>query len=200
MSGAAGGLLVLLAFLSGAIPFGVLAGRLRGIDVRRVGSGNIGATNVGRALGARWALAVLLLDAAKGALPTGLALRFLSSDAAAWAVPSSMVAAVAGHVFSPFLRFRGGKGVATGLGVVSVVSPLAALAGLGAYALTFALARVSALGSLAGVVTALATLSCTGAPLGFKLAVGAIASLIVARHAENLRQLWARRRRARGGP
>ncbi|GJQ29457.1 MAG: glycerol-3-phosphate acyltransferase [Phycisphaerae bacterium] len=118
-------LLILAGFLCGSIPFGPLVARAKGVDLRKVGSGNVGATNVGRALGKKWFIGVLLLDLAKGLLPVLVAGCVLGTmgrmaiepkDAAAWL--GVAVAAVLGHVFSPWLGFRGGKGVATGAGVV----------------------------------------------------------------------------------
>src|SRR5512140_3754747 len=97
---------LLAAFLLGSIPTGVLVARHKGVDLRKVGSGNIGATNVGRALGKRWATFVLLIDAAKGALPVLLLGRFFSDP---WLPALGGLAAVLGQVFSIFLRGRGGK-------------------------------------------------------------------------------------------
>src|SRR4051794_23474130 len=98
-------LLVLGAFALGSIPTGIIVARLRGVDLRAVGSGNIGATNVGRALGKGWAVFVLIVDAAKGYLPTFVAARLVPP----LAVAAVAMAAVLGHVFSIFLKGRGGK-------------------------------------------------------------------------------------------
>lgn len=113
---------VCLAYLLGAIPTGLIAGRLKGIDVRQHGSGNVGATNVARVVGKLPGLLVLLIDAAKGWLPVTLvASRAISMGVG---IPADSfrillgVTAVAGHIWNPFLQFRGGRGVATGLGVL----------------------------------------------------------------------------------
>lgn len=140
------GAIFTLAFLVGGIPFGLLAGKLKGVDIRQHGSKNIGATNAGRVLGRHWFFIVLALDALKGA---GCALvgHFLARDGADLALAGG-VGAIVGHFFSPYLRFKGGKGVATGLGVILVLAhppstqvPLPAFAALGVFALTLALTR-----------------------------------------------------------
>ena len=119
--------LVLLGYLSGSIPFGLLVVRAaRGVDVRGQGSGNIGATNVARVAGKGLGVRVLVLDALKGALPVLLARAVEPTPL----VPALVgAAAFAGHVAPPWLGFRGGKGVATALGVLAVLAPRAALAG-----------------------------------------------------------------------
>ena len=108
-------LVCLLAFLVGAIPFGLLIGKLKGIDLREKGSGNIGATNAMRQLGKPLGALVFVLDALKGGLPVFLAHRLALSPE--WVVGAGF-AAVFGHIYSPFVRFKGGKGVATALGVL----------------------------------------------------------------------------------
>jgi glycerol-3-phosphate acyltransferase PlsY len=190
-------LLVLSAFLAGAIPFGLLICRLRGVDIRQIGSGNIGATNVARALGKRFAILVLLLDVGKGFGPT-LAARLLlpPGPLAESALAAVMLAAVLGHVFTPFLRFRGGKGVATGLGVFLAISPIAGGAGLVLYLGLYLIFRISSLGSLAGTVAAVIALFLTGVPRVQGLVGIGIALVIVAKHHENIRRLL---RREEGG-
>ncbi len=180
-------LLCLAAYLFGSIPFGVVVARLNGVDLRKVGSGNIGATNVARALGKAWAVVVLAADAAKGFVPVWLGRRL--------DLPPSVVAlagfiAITGHMFTIFLRGRGGKGVATSLGVALALSPLAALTGFAVYILIFALTRLSSLGSLLGVWT-FSTFIIVGH--GFPrpylaLAIGG-AALVTLRHRENIARL-----------
>jgi len=143
--------LVLLGYLSGSIPFGLLLFRAsRGVDVRAQGSGNIGATNVARVAGKGLGAVVLVLDALKGALPVLLAAAVEGNGA----VPALVgVAAFAGHVAPPWLGFRGGKGVATALGVLAVLAPRAALAGAVTWAVVLAVLRISSVCSLlAGIV------------------------------------------------
>ncbi len=186
-------LLVLAAFLAGSIPFGLLLCRLRGVDIRAVGSGNIGATNVARALGKRFALVVLLLDMGKGLGPVLAARLLLPADALGErAVAAAMLAAVLGHTFTPFLRFRGGKGVATGLGVFLAVSPVAGAVGLGLYVGLYAALRISSLGSLVGTLAAVVALFLTATPRPQAFAGVAIAAVIVAKHHENIRRLLRR--------
>ncbi len=184
--------LVLLGFGAGAIPFGVIiARRLAGVDIQAHGSGNIGATNVARVLGLVPGLVVLVLDAAKGALPTALALGCTGQLATALATGA---AAILGHCFSPFLGFRGGKGVATALGVFAVVTPrLTALAVL-VFALVVAVTRVPALGSLTAVATLAAILIVLREPALATFAVGTLV-LLVYTHRANLAKLLGRVRR-----
>jgi glycerol-3-phosphate acyltransferase PlsY len=179
--------LVLAAFLAGGFPTGVIAARFRGIDLRTVGSGNVGATNVGRALGRRWAVVVLIVDAAKGWAPTFAAAR-LGLEPAIIAVVG--VAAVLGHVFSVFLRGRGGKGVATSFGAALAISPKAALICGALYALIIAIVRISSVGSLAAVLAFPLALLLLGdrAPAHFAFALAVIAIVFV-RHRENLARL-----------
>lgn len=145
--------LVVLGYLAGSIPFGVLLTRwLRGVDVRQKGSGNIGATNVTRVAGKKLGAVVLLLDALKGALPVALALRLLPGQPMLHVLVG--LSAVLGHVYPVWLKLHGGKGVATALGVLVVLVPFAALAAALVYALILAVWRVSSLGSLAAGATA----------------------------------------------
>ena len=177
------------AFWIGAIPFGVLLAGRRGVDIRERGSGNIGAANVTRVLGLRAGLAVLVLDSTKGAVPTWFALR----HAAPWLVAATGLAAILGHCFSPFLGGKGGKGVATALGVFAVLAPPAALLGIATFALVFALSRVPAVGSLAGAVT-IATMLCVTGPTAYACLAVVIAGLLVWTHRGNLRGLKTRAR------
>jgi glycerol-3-phosphate acyltransferase PlsY len=185
-------LLVLGGYLAGSIPFGFLLGRVvLGIDIRKVGSGNIGGTNVARAGGKKLGFAVIVLDAAKAVIPVLLTRRFLegSPDAELWTVCVA-VAAFAGHLFPVWLGFKGGKGVATAVGIFLVLAPYAALAGLVTYAVAYAATRISSVGSLAG--TAVCTLG-TFVAYGWSSPVSwaglVIALLIVVRHHENIRRI-----------
>jgi glycerol-3-phosphate acyltransferase PlsY len=174
----------LLGFGAGAIPFGFLLARRFGVDIQAHGSGNIGATNVARVLGVVPGLIVLVLDAAKGALPTALALGARDPRVAVVAG----AAAILGHCFSPWLHFRGGKGVATAFGVFLVLAPpLAAIAVL-VFAATLAVTRVPALGSLAGVASIAAILVWQRAHAVAVLAVGTLVLLLYT-HRKNLAKL-----------
>ena len=189
-------LLVPAAFAIGSVPFGVLIARRRGVDIRSRGSGNIGATNVARVIGVIPGLAVLLLDSTKGAVPAWLALAHTPSR---WSVAAVGLAAVLGHCFSPWLGWKGGKGVATALGVFAVIAPPAALAAVIAFAVTFAITRVVALGSLTGALVIAAMLVVRGPPADAALGVAAVA-LLVYTHRSNLRGLRERLERTRSQP
>lgn len=178
------------AYLAGSIPFGLLVVRATsGKDVRSVGSGNIGATNVARAAGRGAAICTLVLDALKGLLPVLCAERF--APVPAWLPAGCAFAAVVGHCFPPWLGFRGGKGVATGLGVSLALLPLAALAGAAVWLASYKLTRISSIGSLGGVAVALAIAGFTGSREAVA-AFAAVALLILARHAGNIRRLLRR--------
>jgi glycerol-3-phosphate acyltransferase PlsY len=189
---ALGILLVALAYLSGSVPYGFLLGRLvAGVDVRTVGSGNIGATNVARAGGRALGLVVLVLDVLKAVVPILVAERLLEGAPAAerW-ITGVAVAAFVGHLFPVWLRFRGGKGVAPGLGIFVVLAPWAAFAGVLAYVALYALTRISSLGSLSGTAVACAGAFLLRGPASpIPWAGLAIALLIVWRHRDNIRRL-----------
>jgi len=195
----------LAAYAMGSVPFGVLIARAHGVDLRKVGSGNVGATNVGRILGRKWGYLCFLLDVLKGFAPVltaGLLLRgqegFPSElHQVAWL--SVAFAAVLGHVFSIFLKFRGGKGVATSLGVVLGVFPYFTWPGLAAFGLWIVVTLVSRYVSVGSIVSALAFLPLFAAfnwsrmtklwPLGVFAA--AVVLLILLRHRGNVRRLLA---------
>jgi glycerol-3-phosphate acyltransferase PlsY len=175
------------AYVLGSIPFGVVVAHLNGVDLRAIGSGNIGATNVARALGKRWAIAVLAADAAKGFVPVWLGRRLGLSPSV---VALAGFIAIVGHMFTIFLRGRGGKGVATSLGVALALSPLAALLGFAVYVLIFAATRLSSLGSLLGVWTFSTFIAVSQRfPRPYlALAIGG-AALVTLRHRQNIARL-----------
>lgn len=193
-----------LGYLSGALPWGLWLGLwTRGVDVRTVGSRNLGATNVYRSLGAALGLLTLLLDIGKGALPVWLVPRLvlgpaLPSVGAAfpggpgWCAIAVGLAAVAGHVWTCFAGFRGGKGVATTVGVLLALSPPAFAVFVGVFVLTVAASRFISLGSILGSVAFAASLAWF-APGGARsplFAVGVlIALLVIVRHRENIARL-----------
>jgi acyl phosphate:glycerol-3-phosphate acyltransferase len=178
------------AYLCGSIPFGVIVARTRNVDVRKVGSGNIGATNVTRAVGKKLGALVLFLDAAKGALPM-VATSFLCRAGVLdpLAVPAVGLAAVAGHCFPVWLRFHGGKGVATALGVFLVLDPLSAGVAVAVFAAAFALTRAASVGSLAAALGFVAALAARGYEPGVLLLAGEIAAIIFWRHRDNIQRL-----------
>jgi acyl phosphate:glycerol-3-phosphate acyltransferase len=191
-------LVVLAAYLVGAVPFGYVVARSRGVDIFQHGSGNIGATNVGRVLGKKFGVLVFLLDFAKGALPTAVAagLAGRAADFPPDTLPvAAGLAAFLGHLFPIYLRFRGGKGVATGAGVVAVLLPLptvgAFLAWLAVLCLTryVSLASVVAAVSLAVVRLAVTPRPFAAAHLTLTAFCVVAAGLVVLRHRSNLARL-----------
>ncbi len=184
--------LVVGAYLLGSVPFGLVLTRLFiGQDVREVGSGNIGASNVTRAAGKAAGILTLVLDAAKAAVPMALTERFLAPDPAAqgWAVAVGL-AAFFGHCYPVWLRFKGGKGVATALGVFLVLAPLPALLAMVAFGIAFALTRIPAVGSLAGTaVCAIGAFVVNGAGSGVSWAGLLVALVILLRHRANIARL-----------
>lgn len=185
--------LVVAAYLVGAIPFGLLLARCRGIDVRTHGSCNIGATNVSRVLGRKLGGLTLLLDVGKGFLPMLAARQALAAapeSQALLGIALCGAAAVVGHMFPVYLGFRGGKGVATTLGVFLFLSPLAVLCCLSVFLLAVRLSGFVSLGSLLGSATVLAWLPLLGEP-GWKswLALFVVA-LIWIKHGGNIGRLF----------
>ncbi len=150
------GIAFVVAYLFGSLPFGYLIARIvAGVDIRKSGSGNIGATNVARVLGKRMGLLVLLLDCLKGALPTAL-LPIVLTDSNALRLHLAVLsgtAAILGHMFPCWLKFRGGKGVATALGVALALGPLSTAAAFAVFVLCVALTRIVSLSSILGACT-----------------------------------------------
>lgn len=180
-----------LGYLCGSIPFGLLVARaLRGVDVRGVGSGNIGATNVVRAAGRPAGLLVLVLDALKGALPVLLARELVPEDVSTACLVG--LCAVLGHVFPVWLKLRGGKGVATAAGVLLVLAPWAIAAGALAWLVTFAVFRMGSLASLLGSCAALVVVWRGEAGTDVAWLTTVVCVLILWRHGGNLRRLVKR--------
>ncbi|MBI5523733.1 MAG: glycerol-3-phosphate 1-O-acyltransferase PlsY [Desulfarculus sp.] len=178
--------LVLGGYLLGSIPFGLLVTRLLGgPDPRGGGSGNIGATNVTRLAGKTAGVATLFLDAAKGTLPTALALHYLAPAPAA----AVGLAAFLGHVFPLYLGFKGGKGVATALGVLAAVTPLGLLATMAVLVLAAWWSGHVSVGSLAGCLSAPAWLWLLGQPAPLVVMALVMAALVVWRHKDNIARL-----------
>jgi len=144
-------LAILAAYLIGGIPFGYLIGRMRGVDVRTVGSKNIGATNVFRTVGKKWGLIAFVCDVLKGLVPVLVAKHALASltpSALSLQLPLAVgITCVLGHMLTPYMRFRGGKGVATALGIMIGLAPGLAGAAFGLFAVVFAASHYISLGS-----------------------------------------------------
>lgn len=192
---------ILAGHVSGATPFGYLAGKLRGIDIRQHGSGNIGATNAIRVLGKGIGIPVFILDFLKGWLPVWLAKGWLMETPGAEGLVSlgavlTGLAAVLGHMFTFWLGFKGGKGVATTGGVLLGIAPLAMLGGLGVWLLFFFAFRFVSLASImsgVGVVaTMLIQMSRTGSWDGVMLGFGLLVMiLVIVRHRSNIGRILA---------
>ncbi len=181
------------AYLLGAIPFGLLFAKLfGGGDVRKAGSGNIGATNVARVVGPIPGILTLLFDAAKGATAVWLAARF-SNESATWMVMAAL-AALLGHCFPVWLKFRGGKGVATAAGAFLMLSPLALLGSVILFILVVAFWRYVSLGSMSAAASMPLLIYFLWAPhhappLAVTFGALVAAGLIIYKHDNNIQRL-----------
>src|SRR5262245_29713771 len=178
---------IVAAYLIGSIPFAlILARRWGAVDLRRIGSGNLGATNVMRASALRAGIVVAALDMAKGAASVWLAERLGSSPAAPAAAG---FAAIIGHIYPVWLRFRGGKGVATACGVFSVLTPMALPPALAIFAIAVWLTKYISLGSLLASVALPPLAYALGSSLPAVFAACAASMIIVFRHRSNVGRL-----------
>jgi glycerol-3-phosphate acyltransferase PlsY len=177
---------LLAAYLVGSIPFSYIVGRRRGVDLRTVGSGNVGATNVMRSVGRGAGLAAFALDFLKGTAATLVAMS-IQRDGALPALAAA--AAVLGHMYPVWLRFRGGKGVATGAGAFLPLVPLATIAALAAFGLALALTRYVSVGSLVGCATLAAVAFVLRGPSAVAFAATATALLVLWKHRANLARI-----------
>ncbi len=179
----------IISYFIGSIPTGVLLAKYFGnVDLRNVGSGNIGATNVTRAMGKKFGAITLLGDVIKGVIPTVLAMLILKSDY--WTALVGL-SAFLGHIFSVFLEFKGGKGVATALGVLLVTSPLATGIGLLVFIIVFAVSRYVSAASVAAAAIIPIAVYWTMRPFPFLLLASVIAILVIYRHVENIKRLMS---------
>jgi acyl phosphate:glycerol-3-phosphate acyltransferase len=175
------------AYAVGSIPSGFLIGRLAGIhDIRRYGSGNVGATNVLRTLGWRPALFVLALDTAKGV--AGVLLARSAGGSPAWQAAGGC-AAMAGHMWPFTIGFRGGRGVATGLGVTLALDPIAAAVVSVVFVVVVGVSRYVSLGSITAATMSLIVLGLRGASWGQIIVAGLGVSAVIWRHQSNIRRL-----------
>jgi len=202
-------LTILLAYLLGSVPFGLIIAKAHGKDLRSIGSGNIGATNVARALGRKWAYLCFLLDVLKGFIPTFLAMNLIRHWHPAGPLPAELlwlwlatgIAAVLGHIYPVYLKFKGGKGVATSFGVALGIWPYYTLAALAALAVWVVVLLAFRYVSLASIVAALAfpavlllaviTLPAWQAarPWPLLLVAAVIPLLVIWRHKQNVARL-----------
>ena len=181
-----GVLLVLLGYVLGSVPTGLLVGRAFGVDVRKVGSGNIGMANVLRAAG-KWPAALTMLgDMFKGLIPVVVARTFTEDE---WVLAAVALAAVAGHCWPVFLRFRGGKGVATGAGTSIGLAPLVGLGLFAFWWVVVLLSRYTSLGAIAVMIVSPFAFWLSGKPLPYVLYAVIGGALVLWRHRENARAL-----------
>ena len=182
--------LLVASYLIGAIHFGLVIGKLAGKDVRKEGSRNIGATNVSRILGKKLGFVTLVCDCLKGFLPMALAARILEgmSGGDVW-VALCGIMAVVGHMFPVYLGFKGGKGVATGLGVFLYLSPLAILISLGVFVAAVALSGFVSVGSLLASALMVIWLWLLGQSKVTMMTAAVVAALIWLKHHENIGRL-----------
>lgn len=192
------------AYILGSVPFGFLIARSHGQDLRKLGSGNIGATNTGRILGKKWGMICMTLDSLKGLIPMLIMKTQMSSPPEVgqlWGWLAVGCAAIIGHIFPVFLRFKGGKGAATSLGMVIGLYPYYTLAGLIAFAVWIGFVLITKYVSLASIVSAAVF------PLVLIIAISILKSwefsnlwplvvvsvvmslLVIVRHAENIKRL-----------
>jgi acyl phosphate:glycerol-3-phosphate acyltransferase len=181
-------LLILFAYFLGSIPTGYIAGSLAGVDVRKSGSGNIGATNVARVLGKRQGLLTLIADTAKGFIPVFVAIQLNSSVTATALVA---LAAFLGHLYPIFLRFKGGRGVATALGIFLAVAPMATLVLIAIFAAAVWSSRIISLSSIIAAGVAPVILWLFSYSLALVGMSAFIAMMIVWRHRANIQRLLA---------
>jgi glycerol-3-phosphate acyltransferase PlsY len=183
-------MLILTAYLLGSVPFGLLISSFKGVDLRKEGSGNIGATNVFRVVGKSWGLLCFALDFAKGLLAAAVLPALLAAEPTANAGLIAGAAAIAGHNWPVWLKFKGGKGIATSAGVLTAVAPWALLCGLTVWILTMLLSRMVSLSSIlaAAAVAAGGWFFYPGEPWTLGI-LTALALIAVWRHRSNIRRI-----------
>jgi glycerol-3-phosphate acyltransferase PlsY len=199
MDALAAALVVAGAYLLGSIPTGLLIGKRMGVDVRTQGSGNIGATNVARTVGKKVGVLVLLLDLLKGAIPLALYTALdlggridLGAPLDPYLFTAVGLAPIVGHCFPIWLRFRGGKGVATALGVFLMADPIALSVGAALFAALYAAFRIVSIGSMAASIAIPIACVLLGRPLPVVLLATAAAAIVIGKHHGNIRRLLRR--------
>ncbi|MDF7799508.1 glycerol-3-phosphate 1-O-acyltransferase PlsY [Pontiellaceae bacterium B1224] len=181
-------LLTFLAYLVGAIPFGLLVARLNGVDIREKGSGNIGATNVFRVIGKGWGIFTMILDALKGFIPAFFFPMLGNVDPVCGVLFG--FAAIIGHTFPVYLKFKGGKGVATSAGMLLGVAPVAVGVGLIFFIITVVISRYVSLASIIAAVAVGITVWVEGEkPMVVKVALSILSLLVIWLHRTNIKRL-----------
>ena len=181
-------IVVIFSYLLGSIPTGYIVGALAGVDIRKVGSGNVGATNVARVVGKKRGLLTLIADVTKGFLPVFVAGRLGLSHTA---VALVAIAAFLGHLYPLFLKFRGGKGVATALGVLLALAPMATVVLIALFGVVAGSSRLVSLSSIVAALAAPIMLwSLSYSPIVIATGVF-LAVMITVRHRDNIQRLYA---------
>jgi len=179
-------MVILLAYVLGSIPFGLIIARIFNIDIRRHGSGNIGATNVFRTMGPVAGIIVFTLDLLKGTLPVYLAAQITNNP---WLIILAGLAAVLGHTYSVFMKFKGGRGAATGLGILLGVVPEIFAGALIMVILIILITRYVSLASISTPPVVTLALILLNKPLPYTIVAGLITVLIIVRHIPNIKRL-----------
>lgn len=189
------------SYLFGAIPFGFIIGKTKGIDIREHGSKNIGSTNVTRTLGKKWGMLCFLFDFLKGFLPSFIAIFILpkyldlSGNYADMSIILAIVGSFVGHIFPVYLKFKGGKGVATGAGALLALTPLSVIIGLAGWVIIFKISRyVSVASILAAVIVAAMTAILSSSniypvSLTLQIFVAVICLIAIIKHKTNIIRL-----------
>lgn len=181
-------LLVTVAFLLGSIPWGYIIAKSKGVDLRKVGSGNIGATNVLRTVGKKEALFTLVLDLSKGAIPVIVSKFIYQEDGLLFAGVVG-VSSILGHCYSPWLKFKGGKGVSTALGVLLAYTPTLGIISILVWIVAYGITKISSVGAL----TSFTLMPFIAILLGYREEVlyiaATIAAIIILRHRANIKRL-----------
>lgn len=192
-----GVLLFIFCYAVGSIPFGIIVARMKNVDITKTGSGNIGATNVLRALGPGYGALVLFLDALKGFVPAFIGQHTPPPHGAGSSVTAIPVVcgllAILGHLYPVFLKFKGGKGVATSLGVLVALDARAAFLAFWVWLIPVVLTRYVSLGSLCASVFVPAYFIATGKPFSYKVFAVLCAIFVIVKHRENIKRLRERK-------
>ena len=188
-------LALIAAYLVGGVPFGFLIGKMRGVDVRTVGSKNIGATNVFRTVGKKWGLIAFACDFLKGLLPTLYAQHLVVAQPATfpgWTPLAVGVMCVVGHMLTPFMKFKGGKGVATAFGMLVALVPLLVLSAFGVFVIVFAFSHYISLGSCAAALfLAVGVWFFAHGNLPQEILITALSLFVIWKHRSNIKRLLA---------
>lgn len=182
---------LLIGYLIGGFPTGILCGKfVKGVDPRTIGSGSSGATNVSRALGKKWAIVVLLIDGLKGYLPVHFLVPILAPDYSALSAALMTVGLTAGHVWTPYAGFRGGKGVAVAAGAMIALDGQSVLIGMALWLVLFFIFKIVSVASVcAGFAFALAVWLLPDRPLEIRLVAIFLALFLAFTHRSNLSRI-----------